>query len=600
MKEKFKDVCEGAEYIINGKDIPENNDDNNIENIIKKMNMTSCPYEPVTVEEEKTIIQKLFMYFKKCELEFSTLELVYYAILSKNYYNIRKRDAHMLEIIRDYINISNDKLVEKNEEKRYLNCINMFFFESIIFVKSSICEGNCTDDGENKYLRRCRELLEEAKQNVPDGQIIELLNEIFEIEHFFNDPTQENIERLNRTCFMKKNNWMDHIMCCEQVEASQVDTWEYEDCLPHIELIHASERELSLKRKIESSKPYRDGWRINYESEEDHRYREEVYQSDLATWEDKAYKQIFMQPYPIHTKETSGQLMYTLLKTLTEKQNQSKKKAEMMDYYAHSWKHISYPQIVKEIAEELGQTNRVLSNRLMKAYNSEKTLQRSIQLLQYISSDDDNRVSEEFRNGVARSGKDTNTVVDLEQVINESIDLVVFKLLMTESDDSKVIEKCRVKWEKEKSLDGLREEYTSKFLMSDNKLVDVRKWVSNNLIEIELEINNDWKNVRFKEESFTVNQFKEILVEVFTNVLLHGKDKMKLCFDSDEEIMIITEKNKCYDAFEGSKSGISTMKKVIQYINGDTKIDSVITKNDGKNFEISIRFDKRLLIRKGR
>ena len=240
MKEKFKDVCEGAEYIINGKDIPENNDDNNIENIIKKMNMTSCPYEPVTVEEEKTIIQKLFTYFKKCELEFSTLELVYYAILSKNYYNIRKYDAHTLETIRDYINISNDKLVEKIEEKGYLNCINMFFFESMIFVKSIISEENRTSDGENKYLRRCRELLEEAKQNVPDGQIIELFNEILEIEHFFNDPTQENIERLNRTCFMKKNNWMDHIMCCEQVEASQVDTWEYEDCLPHIELIHAS------------------------------------------------------------------------------------------------------------------------------------------------------------------------------------------------------------------------------------------------------------------------------------------------------------------------------------------------------------------------
>lgn len=31
MKKNFKDVCEGAEYIINGKDIPENNEDNIIQ-----------------------------------------------------------------------------------------------------------------------------------------------------------------------------------------------------------------------------------------------------------------------------------------------------------------------------------------------------------------------------------------------------------------------------------------------------------------------------------------------------------------------------------------------------------------------------------------
>ena len=56
----------------------------------------------------------------------------------------------------------------------------------------------------------------------------------------------------------------------------------------------------------------------------------------------------------------------------------AEQKQEMMDYYAHSWKHISYPQIVKEIAEELGDSNRVIANRLMKAYNSEKTLQLSL------------------------------------------------------------------------------------------------------------------------------------------------------------------------------------------------------------------------------
>lgn len=51
-------------------------------------------------------------------------------------------------------------------------------------------------------------------------------------------------------------------------------------------------------------------------------------------------------------------------------------------------------------------------------------------------------------------------------------------------------------------------------------------WVKENLFAITLNISDKWSEVRFKDDCFAVNQFKEILVEVFTNVFLHGESEM--------------------------------------------------------------------------
>lgn len=277
----------------------------------------------------------------------------------------------------------------------------------------------------------------------------------------------------------------------------------------------------------------------------------------------------------------------------------AKQREEMMDYYAHSWKHISYPQIVKEIAEELGPSNRAMANRLMKAYNSERTLQRGIQLLQYISSGDEKRVSIEFKNGVAKSGVSTDKTVTLKKVINESLDLVLFKILMVESDDSNRIKKCREKLA-QKNLDKLRDEYTEHFLGGVGEDDKIICWFNDNFISAELEINDNWDSVRFKEDSFAVNQFKEILVEIFTNVLLHGKERMSISFSSNESEMTICEKNVCSDLYTGSQSGISTMHRVLDYINYGSEISSSVETVVDDLFEITVRFNKSLLIRKGR
>ena len=275
------------------------------------------------------------------------------------------------------------------------------------------------------------------------------------------------------------------------------------------------------------------------------------------------------------------------------------KRKEMMDYYAHSWKHISYPQIVKEIAEELGKTNRKIANRLMKAYNSERTLQRGIQLLQYISSGDETKVSVEFRNGVAKYGSNAENNVEIHDVICDSLDLVVFKLLMVESDDSNSAIKCREKWNKSYSLEKLSEEYANLFLDGDDSSNNILKWVQENLMNLSISISEEWKGVRFQTDSFALNQFKEILVEIITNIFLHGKDEANIFFESNYDEMIITETNNCDDMNSGSQSGIATMKKVLDYLNIGTGIESLESKLDNE-YTLTIRLSKKLLVRKGR
>ena len=141
---------------------------------------------------------------------------------------------------------------------------------------------------------------------------------------------------------------------------------------------------------------------------------------------------------------------------------------------------------------------------------------------------------------------------------------------MVESDDSGSIERCREKWKQKRSLEDLREEYTEMFLNGSDGNEKIIEWVNDNLIVINLKVGDEWNSVRFKDDSFALNQFKEILVEIFTNVFLHGEECMILEFSSTDDEMCIYEINECTDILSGSKSGISTLERVLEYINHGT------------------------------
>lgn len=280
---------------------------------------------------------------------------------------------------------------------------------------------------------------------------------------------------------------------------------------------------------------------------------------------------------------------------------QEEKKNKMINQYAHSWKHIAYPQIVKEIADQLITVDSSMSCKLMKAYNSELTLKRTIQLLQLSTSDNPRAISAEFRKGITVSGNDTNNNLTVQQVLARSIDLVVFKLLMTESDDSVIIEACREKWKK--SLNILREDYSTKFLTQSNQLKkqNIIEWFSENIISItpNIFINEEWESVRFIKDRFAASQFETILVELFTNILLHGENEMSLSFESDDDLLIIKETNQTNNSFSGTHQGISSMRDVVDAINTFPDFPGVITRQSHNTFEIQISFKKSILLRKG-
>ena len=63
--------------------------------------------------------------------------------------------------------------------------------------------------------------------------------------------------------------------------------------------------------------------------------------------------------------------------------------------------------------------------------------------------------------------------------------------------------------------------------------------------------------------------------------------------------MVIVETNKCCDNIPGSQSGISTMKKVLDYLNIETDIESLHHEID-EDYSLQIKLNKKLLIRRGR
>lgn len=124
-----------------------------------------------------------------------------------------------------------------------------------------------------------------------------------------------------------------------------------------------------------------------------------------------------------------------------------------MDHYAHSWKHISYPMTVKRVAEELSRTNLPLANRLFKAYNSERTLRAGFRFFNTPFPISPTRCGMPFRQGFYCVGAQVGK--SIRQVMEESVDLVLFKVLMEEADGSRKVAAAAPTCQKQHSLEAL-------------------------------------------------------------------------------------------------------------------------------------------------
>lgn len=277
----------------------------------------------------------------------------------------------------------------------------------------------------------------------------------------------------------------------------------------------------------------------------------------------------------------------------------NKEKLDMMDYYAHSWKHISYPKIVKDVAEALLRKEDgeliTMANKLLRAYNSEQTLKHGIQLLQYSISSQKETVKKEFQKGFWMIDlPKEDGIVGVETILNESLDMVILRLMMDDIDTSKRMKKCRARIV---DIDLLREEYTEKFLRKKKGEDELLKWVNNNLFNISFGISDEWNRVRIDQESFAAAQLTEIFVELLTNIMLYGNENARIELSSDLYSMDIIASND-YDQHTERKGGkgLKTLLKVIDRINFESRVTKGLEKITKDNrFTVHIRIDRGLI-----
>lgn len=284
---------------------------------------------------------------------------------------------------------------------------------------------------------------------------------------------------------------------------------------------------------------------------------------------------------------------------LLENKRLSREKQDMMDHYAHSWKHISYPMTVKRVAEELSRTNLPLANRLFKAYNSERTLQGGLQILQYSISDQPDAVRDAFRQGFYCVGAQVGK--SIRQVMEESVDLVLFKVLMEEADGSRKISRCRANLQKQHSLEALREQYIRCYIQGEGRQESVLDWFDANVFPLEVSVDELWQEIRVKEDDFSDFQLSELFVELFTNVLTHGTDWCRISLESGEQSMDICVANAPGEENHGTRMGLKTLAPLWIRSTAERSLWGITSGISADNvYGVRIAFDRRIMYRRGR
>ena len=279
-----------------------------------------------------------------------------------------------------------------------------------------------------------------------------------------------------------------------------------------------------------------------------------------------------------------------------EKLHAQKKK--MVNHLAHSWGNECYPEIVKKVAEELLKSgDSSLANRLFKAYNSENNLMGEIVFLQAAMDDSPEKLRDIFCDSFYISGNGDRNM-KIEGILNEALDLLVFGLL-NDSQLKDKRKKCCNKLASKYSIKQLADDYSKRFVDCESDK-PFATWFSENVFPLKVYIDDTWKSINFGQTEYGKIIMKNIFSELFTNVLLHGKEYCEIDLISSDEELIIEMSNVIDEGYEGSKKGLESLKELVYGINYGTSIpeEKIMTyrKTEDNEFIINVRFDKELMI----
>lgn len=270
------------------------------------------------------------------------------------------------------------------------------------------------------------------------------------------------------------------------------------------------------------------------------------------------------------------ELMYKELLRLNEQRR------NLIDHLAHSWGNECYPEIVKNVADELLRNGKKsLANRLFKAYNSENNLMGEIIFLQSAMEDEPGRLKEVFSDSFYISGKGKKEW-KIHTVIEEALENLVFSLLNYSGDKEKR-NICQKKLCVKHSLEELAEDYSKRFEVNKESMSEsFIQWFSKNIFLVEIKVDECWEKINFGKTEYGKIVMKNIFTELFTNVLFHGEGMCEVVFDSSEDKLYVKVRNSIAKEIAGRQKGLNSLKEVIAKLNYNTSV----SENEGLYYGI--------------
>lgn len=541
--------------------------------------------EVIAKERVNDVLEFIGECVKNKELDLSSLELVCYASFALICILMRKLDDEkQIEKVIGDINDGLDKLPIKEDDRKYLKIIWNIALKKRDYTRKFICNEWREEDEEN-YNTDMQNLLRQASEINPKGEIIELFREIELVEGFFKDPSDDNFEKMRKECFSRNGNWIGHILGNEFFADREID-YSGEELIPYIEINTSADNRQGLWDGIDDDE-----------------------------LEENVYYRTFSLPYIVTTTLSWGDIWKEMTRMLwIANDNQAKMKEElnvknkklerlreqnrkMIDQVAHSWGNECYPEIVKNVAEQLLQKgDNSLANKLFKAYNSENNLMGEIIFLQAALADEPTKLQEMFKDSffISGEGKKERKV---QTVLEETLEILVFGLMNYKGDNEKR-NICRDNLCRKHSLQKLVDDYAGRFektMPKDSFL----KWFSENVITTEVKIDETWQSINLGQKEHGRIILKSIFRELITNVLFHGRSACKILLESTEDKMYIIIRNEVSERTKGSEKGLRSMKETVAKLNYDTSVSDEecvqyhLTKDSV--FETKVTFAKELM-----
>lgn len=297
-----------------------------------------------------------------------------------------------------------------------------------------------------------------------------------------------------------------------------------------------------------------------------------------------------------------------LRETNAEVTKLNKQKNDMMEHLAHSWGNECYPDIVRKVAEELlksGETTR--GNKLLRAYNSEKGLLGQILYVQAAMNEQKDYLKNKFFTSLYVPMLDTDDRMKIHYVIEEAIENIFFGLLTYDGNNQKK-KICQKKLiSKSKTISELLELYSERLEHSEhNKVGSFLEWFSNYIFPISIQyIDNTsseytWRYVNFGYTDFGKIVIKNIMTELFVNVLFHGEKYCSIELISENDVFKLSIKNGISENNIGEQKGLVSINEILAKLNFGTCLESrqaVLTeRTNGDEYLTTLLFAKSLFI----